>query len=153
MNTRAELFGPSPGGHVWGNTPWEEAYQWEGSRNLGAGRRILEQLEWWRLSPAPELTRGSVGGFLAPKAASLDGRAWLVYFPVHVPPWGKPYVLSGLPPGARLRAAWHNPRDGSRHAIGEVQTSAAGAWQVPPAPVLQDWVLLLERMGPSDASD
>jgi hypothetical protein len=48
MNTEEELFGPTagPGGHIWGNAPLEEAYQWKGSYFVGLGRKILEQFAW-----------------------------------------------------------------------------------------------------------
>ena len=145
MNSRDKLFGASPLGQVWGNEVWEDVHQWEGSKNVGTGRTILERFPWWELEPAFELVANENAlDYLVPKAAKIPEQLWLVYFPVFVPPWGTPFKLSGLPESERLEASWINPRTGDATEIGRIRIDSSGQWQVPPAPILQDWVLALE---------
>ena len=54
VNTRGKPYGPSPHGMSWGNTPWEDAYQLPGRRQLGLAKRLLERFQWWRFEPHPE---------------------------------------------------------------------------------------------------
>jgi hypothetical protein len=51
VNTREQPFGPSPHGRSWGDTPWEEAYQLPGSKQLGLAKNLLMRYPWWRLEP------------------------------------------------------------------------------------------------------
>lgn len=62
------------------------------------------------------------------------------------------YTLSGLPftvlpqkiSGAQLKAAWYNPRDGSKKEQGLIDNKKENRFQPPSAGYGQDWVLILD---------
>ncbi|MFP4444089.1 MAG: DUF4038 domain-containing protein, partial [Spirochaetia bacterium] len=54
VNLPGAPYGPSPHGAVWGNTPWEEAMELPGSRQLGAARKYIREKGWENLEPHPE---------------------------------------------------------------------------------------------------
>jgi len=145
VNTEETPFGPSPHGASWGNTPWTEAYRLPGSAHLGAAKRILERYPWWRFQSHPEWVEphASSADYMLPYAAGIPGEVRVIYFPRPLAPWAKPCHVTGLEPEARYRAAFLDPKDGAEHTLGQVagQTS----WPVPVAPIIQDWVLVLER--------
>ncbi|MFN8009759.1 MAG: DUF4038 domain-containing protein, partial [Terriglobia bacterium] len=47
VNTAKQPFGPSPHGRSWGDTPWDEAAQLPGSRQLGLAKSLLVRYPWW----------------------------------------------------------------------------------------------------------
>ena len=143
MNSRKQPFGPSPGGYVWGNEPWEDALHWLGSKHVGVGRAILAQFEWWRIEPRPGWAEPSPeqNQHVGIVAAEIPGQTRLYYFAT-VTPWGAKRIL-GLTPGASYKAEWISPLDGTRHAAGLVTADAEGAWRPACAPVIHDWLLVL----------
>lgn len=147
MNRRDDPFGPSVGGQIWGNAPWDDACHWEGSAHVGLGRRLLLRFPWWRFEPHPEWIDPAAGPSdpLGPYCAGIPGHVRLVYFPRIVPPWGRPYHVRALEPGVPYRAAWLSPLDGTTWPIGAVAPDPAGSWRVPFAPILHDWLLVLQR--------
>src|SRR4029453_13770747 len=54
INTPEKPYGPSPHGRSWGDTPWQEAYQLPGSRQLGLAKALLSRFDWWKMEPHPE---------------------------------------------------------------------------------------------------
>ena len=44
-----------------------------------------------------------------------------------------------------MRPSWCTRRRELRIPLGAVAGDAAGRWQVPPAPVFRDWLVVLER--------
>ena len=60
VNTREQPFGPSPHGRSWGDTPWEEAYQLPGSKQLGLAKNLLMRYPWWRLEPHARVDRATL---------------------------------------------------------------------------------------------
>ena len=46
---------------------------------------------------------------------------------------------------AAYRAYYFDPRQGREYDIGTVMPNEEGAWQPPRPPIIQDWVLVLER--------
>src|SRR5204863_9194313 len=51
LNRRDQPYGKSPHGGDYGHTPWDEAMNLPGSKQVGIARKILEQFEWWRFEP------------------------------------------------------------------------------------------------------
>jgi len=147
MNRADQPFGASVAGQIWGNAPWDEAYQWLGSQHLGAGRKILARFPWHRFEPHPEWIDPAAGpgNFLNAYAAGIPGEVRLFYFPRMLPPWGKPFCVRGLEAGVDYLATFINPMDGSDWPVGRVTPDSEGNWPVPPGPILQDWVLALRR--------
>jgi Protein of unknown function (DUF4038)/Domain of unknown function (DUF5060) len=53
VNTPLQPFGPSPSGLCWGNTPWNQAMELPGARQLGLAKRFLSSLPQQALVPVP----------------------------------------------------------------------------------------------------
>nr|MCU0352783.1 DUF4038 domain-containing protein [Cytophagales bacterium] len=147
FNTRTEPFGASPTGITWGNAPWEDACQWLGATHVGVARKILLSLPYWQMEPHPEwISPGaSPEDVLMPYAAGVPNEWRLLYFPKILPDW-RDFRVKGLEPGLRYRASFIDPLTGNRTPIGEVTGADEKGWRVPPGPILQDWLVLLERI-------
>lgn len=153
FNTRQAPFGKSPGGHAWGNIPWEDASQWAGATHVGLGARLLSKYRWWELQPHQDWIepRGSAENFMQPFCAGIPGKLRLVYFPRPIASWSRsPARVLKLEPDVSYRACWLDPITGDTHEIGGVKPDADSRWTVPASPILQDWVLALEAEGAGD---
>ena len=104
-NRRGEPHGKSPHGGFYGVIPWDDAMNLPGSKQLGFGKKFLEEFSWQQLSPAPE----SVAW-----AARADGTApwgnW-IWFPEGDPkrdaPVGPCFFrrVFELPPNVKIKTA------------------------------------------------
>jgi len=144
VNTRQQPFGASPHGMSWGNTPWEEAYQLPGSRQLGIAKRLLERYQWWRFEPHADwvIPHAGEGNWIAPYAAGIPGEVRVIFLP-----WYNPnFTVTKLETDRNWRAFLFNPVDGSEVDYGPVQPDAEGNWKnpYPRLPIYQDWVLVVE---------
>jgi len=152
VNEPGKPFGPSPHGHSWGNTPWQEAAQLPGSRQVGLGATFLRSLPWWRIEPHPEwiaepYAKDKPRGL---HAAGIPGELRLVYHPNQ---WNPP-KLRGLEKGVTYAASYFDPATGERIPVGAAQPDAEGNWTPPPVEVVHDWVLVLEKTpAPVHATD
>jgi hypothetical protein len=82
--------------------------------------------------------------FFGPQAAGIPGVVRIIYVPA-----ASPVVVKHLGADAAYRAAYFDPVNGSRTAIGVVKASAAGDWNCPPLPgVDHDWVIIMEPKSP-----
>lgn len=142
VNVRGEPYGPSPHGRSWGDTPWDEAMQLPGSRQLGLGKALLERYEWWRFEPRPDWCEPHSSPQVpeAPYAAGIEGRVRVVY----IPQYCNPPRITRLDPGALYRAQYFDPRSGRMIDLGGVDSGRDGVWEPPMPPVMGDWVLVLE---------
>ena len=144
VNLKDLPFGPSPHGTAWGNTPWDEASQLPGSRQLGLARAFLEKYEWWRFEPHPEWVDPAATAEQpnAAFAAGIPGQTRVLFLPSGV--WD--IIVKGIEPGSSYRASLFNPVNGDLRDIGIVETDAQGDWRNPVsrAPVFQDWVVVLD---------
>lgn len=145
VNRREQPYGPSPHGMSWGDTPWDEAAQLPGSRQLGFAKRLLASLPWWRFEPHPEWIEphGTAQDPMLPYAAGIPGEVRLAYIPCL---WHTP-KLKAMEPGIRYRARLVSPVDGQEYPLGTAQGDADGNWAFPSPlfPIYQDWVLVLQR--------
>ncbi|MHB9024446.1 MAG: apiosidase-like domain-containing protein [Armatimonadota bacterium] len=150
MNSRARLYGPSPHGMSWGDTPWEDAYQLLGSKQVGLAKRLLERFQWWRFEPHPEWVdpHWSEENYSAAYAAGIPREIRVIYFP---PGTWTPGTVKSLEPNVAYHAFLFNPATGDEIDQGPVTPDANGDWQLPPTtaghrlfPIFQDWVLVLE---------
>ena len=152
VNTREKPYGPSPHGMAWGNTPWDEAANLPGSRQLGIAKALLERFEWWKFEPHPEWMdpRWSVKAHGQPHAAGISGTVRIFYMPGM--PWGK-VVIKRLERGASYRTWLFNPVNGEKTPVGVARGNARGDWMLQESwhkfafPLYQDWVLVMERKG------
>lgn len=145
INTREKPYGPSPRGMSWGDTPWEDAYQLPGSRQLGLAKRLLGRYEWFRFEPHPEWVEPhwSAQNYFAPYAAGIPGEVRVIFLPLYF----AHAVVKGMEPGRSYRAFLFNPADGSERALGMAAGDEKGDWRLPHPrlPIYQDWVLVLEQ--------
>jgi len=148
LNRAEQPYGPSPHGASWGNTPWTEAYRLPGSQQVGLGKRFLARYPWQRLEPRQDWVEpcASPQDYQRPFAAGIPGRLRIIYLPRPVFPWaGGGVFVTNLEPDVPYRAYFFDPKTGQELPLGQVQ-AAEGRWQVPLTPVMQDWVLVLERI-------
>jgi hypothetical protein len=148
LNRAEKPYGPSPHGASWGDTPWTEAYRLPGSQQVGLGKRFLTRYPWWRLEPHQDWVEPAADPkeYMRPFAAGIPERLRIIYLPRPVFPWaGGGVFVTGLEPDIPYRAYFFDPKNGQERNLGEVKT-AEGRWQVPLTPVMQDWVLVLERI-------
>ena len=75
VNRRDAPYGKSPGGNNWGTTPWDEAMNLPGSRQLGLTKRLFEEKPWYQCTPHPEWA-----AFDAAPTVGLSGSDW-IWFP------------------------------------------------------------------------
>jgi hypothetical protein len=133
-------------------TPWFEAMELPGSRQLGLGKKLLEEYPWWRFEPHPEWVEPHGTALLEPHAetppsnsdkameqwravggrgdlpyaAGIPGKVRMVYIPQHFYDWNPPTVKR-LEAGADYHAFYFNPVTGRRHDLGILIEAAAGA--------------------------
>lgn len=146
VNTKEAPYGPSPHGMSWGDTPWEEAYQLPGSRQLGLGKRLLERYEWWRFEPHPEWVEPHANkeNYHAPYSGGIPSQVRVVFLPSGV--WG--ITVKGIEADINYRAFLFNPATGQEQEIGAVESDDQGNWRpsLSRPPIYQDWVLVLKRV-------
>jgi hypothetical protein len=117
--------------------PWQQALLLPGAEQMAHLADLFGSLEWWRLSPAPELVHNQPGdqdkGRFIAAAKAPAGDLIAVYVPAD-----REFDLNldGLPDD--LSGIWFDPRTGARQSAalngGHFTTPAAG-----------DWVLVLAR--------
>lgn len=149
-NTRHHPYGPSPHGASWGDAPWEEAYQLEGSQQLGLAKGLLTAYDWSHFEPHPGWVEpaGSAANVEAPFAAGIPGQVRIIYLYQPTVPWVKTRTwVCQLEPDVSYLAFYWNPRNGRRHDIGAVEPNEEGRWAIPIQPTMSDWVLVLEACG------
>lgn len=151
VNSRAELYGASPHGLCWGNTPWEEAYQLPGSAHLGLAKRLLERYPWWRFSPHPEWVdpHWSPENYFGAYAAGIPGEVRVIYFPGS---WFTAGKVTSLEADICYHATMINPVNGDELALGPATPDAQGVYTLPfdkgmgnVMPIYQDWLLVLAK--------
>lgn len=145
MSTAENPYGPSPHGRCWGNTPWREAAQLPGSRQIGAGGRFWSQLPWWEFQHHPEWTNesGKENDPYGAVAVGVPGKIRVIYGPMC---WDGPAVKA-LEPGVTYHASYFDPCTGAEKDLGVVTPDANNGWSPPLPPECHDWLLVLKAQG------
>jgi len=146
VNTKLAPFGPSPHGRSWGDTPWEEAYQLSGSRQVGIGKRLLERHPWWKYEPYPEWVElhWNKEDYLLPYAAGIPGKVRIILI---LGLGGGLSIIKGIETEVSYNAFYFDPRNGKEYDLGRVIPNEKGECQPPSPPIFQDWVFVLEAKG------
>ncbi|MGB9682865.1 MAG: DUF4038 domain-containing protein [bacterium] len=153
VNRKDEPFGPSPHGMSWGDTPWEEAYKFPGSKQLGIAKRLLEKYQWWKFEPHPEwieveiLEENRKNNYY-PYCAGIPREVRIIYLPFFY----NNFKIKDIEEGVSYRTFLFNPVDGKEFDIGLVVPDENREWQLPElvegsglrVPIYQDWILVLE---------
>ncbi len=110
-----------PQGQSWGEEIWRNSYQFRGSYQVGVGRKILEQFEWWKLEPhlewIPPVATESLRPFSA-YAAGVPRRLRIVYFSAVS---GIDLVVKELEAGVEYDAHFITPSSGKRLPLGKIK--------------------------------
>jgi hypothetical protein len=104
-NRPGEPHGQSPHGGSYGKIAWSEAMHLPGSRQVGLGKRLLEQYQWQQFQPHPEWA-----AFVGESALGFEGCRWLWYpegNPAQDAPVAKRYFRRAfvVPDGKRIAQA------------------------------------------------
>ncbi len=122
-----------------------------GSAHVSLGKRLLERYPWWRFEPHHEWIEPhwTTRNWLGPYAAGIPGEVRVVYFPWSTAAaWLREgaFTLKGLEPDVAYRSFFFDPTSGREHPCDLVPDSTGDA-SVSHPPIMQDWVLVLERFG------
>jgi hypothetical protein len=143
FNSEEELFGPSPAGNVWGNVPWEIAHKYEGSREIGLGKKFLDHYQWWRLTPAQDRIESRENGVVSiPFCAAIEDDHLIIYMFRKPVRWRK-YGVNGLEPGKTYSVVWFDPIQGNVIENDAFTANSEGIIDIDYAPIMQDWVLVI----------
>jgi hypothetical protein len=143
MNTPDEQAGMAPNGRNWSITPWQQAYKLPGSYQVGLSKALLVRYPWWRIEYHPEWVEPHWNGEMCPRpfAGGIPGELRLVYVPGTL----RPPTIRNLEPQATYDAYMFDPVRGTVYAGGKVSGRDADEWRIPHGPIVQDWVVVLER--------
>ncbi len=148
-NRKNHPHGASPHGGSYGKISWDEAMNLPGSRQVGLGKRLLEQYPWYRFTPHPEWAAfahemAAKSDCDQPQATGIADAVRVVYVPE-----SKPIVVRSLAAHAVYAATYFDPLTGDKTPLGEIHADAAGLWNCsPPQGSDHDWVLILESKAP-----
>ena len=78
-------------------------------------------------------------------AAGIGDQLRVIYLPDGVAPWNRKYVAKGLAADVHYTATYIDPMTGKSYPKTGVTPESNGDWRLPAAPILQDWVLVIER--------
>lgn len=148
FNTLQKPFGKSPLGHIWGNTPWEIAYQWAGATQVGVGKKILEKYPFHQLKPSQSLIEPAASEkdvFQPYCAATPDDSLRILYFARGIAPWNQNYTLKKLQPNAHYLVQYIDPITGNLGDEKHITSTEQGTWKIAAAPILQDWVVVVKK--------
>lgn len=128
--------GPAPNHPNIGEVgPWREGLEMPGIAGMTALRRVMEQIEWWRLRPAPELLAEQPGDEDATRFVAVAASAESDLVVAYTPAGGTLRMdMQRLP----ARRRWWNPREGG---VQEATVTATGIR----APSEEDWVLVCDE--------
>jgi hypothetical protein len=140
-------FGAFGGRKVYDWTTWREGMNYPGSTQLGLGKKLLEQYQWWRFEPHPEWADSSCF------AAGIPGEVRFIYLPRrNIYNWEGP-VIKDLDPAVDWHVYYFDPATGrtfEQDTIKAGQKSASSPLQPVTCkrdvPSPQDWVMVLERV-------
>lgn len=156
-SSEEEPFGASPYGMNWGNWTWKQGYQAPGSAQMGMGRKILDQFEWWRLQPAGDLVQNAPISFQEDfykiVGAYIPDELFIIYK-------NYPNLMVGvmqnsddfcarvsLPKGQKYSVTFINPVDGREESGGIAEADENGIWLIKQEPVVaSEWVVVLKRI-------
>ena len=157
VNRPQRAYGPSPHGMAYGQRSWQEAMRQPGAAQVGAAARFLGTLPWWRIEPHPEWVtpRHEPGNRLSAYAAGIPGELVLVFVPLQAL-WSLGLGnmrLGSLEQDVTYRVTFFDPVTGTTsEAAAPLHADATGVTTLPQPPLVQDWVLLVERAD-ADRSD
>ncbi|MBL9140213.1 MAG: glycoside hydrolase family 140 protein [Verrucomicrobiales bacterium] len=128
--------------------PWYEAIDQPGAAQMQHGRALLESRPFLTRIPDDSVVVGDrvpthlpgAGRYRLAATRDSDGSYAMVYVPV-----GRAFtVRMEVVGGAKVKAWWFNPRDGSAKAIGTFPNQGQRTFVPPELGEMLDWVLVLD---------
>jgi hypothetical protein len=121
---------------------WRTALNYPGAGQMGVMRRLFEEQPWYKLKPDQSMlaSEPDSGPFRLVAARAEDGTFAIIYSPrgqnvsVH---------LDKLT-GAKVKARWYDPRDGSWRDIDDFAATGAREFNPPSHGEKDDWALVLD---------
>lgn len=148
VNSKEKPYGKSPHGTSWGDIPWQEAAQLPGSRQLGLGRMLLEQFDWYKMKPHPEWVNlpAAREDRHACYMAGIPGELRIMFYPVNVSwtAWKNELMITGIEEGVTYQVFYFDPKTGKKYDLGSTNEKT---YVVPKPPIFQDWVLVMVAEG------
>ena len=142
VNRRDQRYGKSPHGGDYGKIAWDEAMNLAGSTQVGLGKKLLGEFEWWKFEPVadgPTWQGRAPDAYLAPYEFG-DEKVIMVYVPLP-----REILVRGLISGQKYGGFYFDPVSGEKRAIEEFEVDASGFKKVAPPKTDHDWVLVLEK--------
>ncbi|MCQ6557214.1 apiosidase-like domain-containing protein [Paenibacillus mendelii] len=147
VNDEKQPYGASPTGIAWGHTFWKEAAQLPGSRQVGIGKKLLENYRWWEFQPHPEWVNPvleETDVYSRVYAAGITGEVRVIYAPMHLAFSG--VTVRELEDVIPYRAYAFDPATADVYDMGRIQVNKDGTWSSGRLKIFQDWVLVIERI-------
>jgi len=147
INREGAPFGASPNGANWGNTPLERAINFEGAKQLGKAKELLEQFAWQELVPMQESLEPKVDNSdpTAPYVAGIGDALRIAYFYKPIAPWDSRYIFRRLEPKQVYQCRFWDPQNFRFCSDEYMRANSEGEIQMPLPPSLDDWVLVLQK--------
>lgn len=142
VNEQGKPYGPSPHGRAWGNTPWEEAMNLPGSRQVGLGGKFFARFPWWELQRQPDWYDESKkeNDAYGVVVAGIPRKLRIAYAPMC---WNPP-TIKAIETDLQYSAYYFDPITGSEIALGPIKPDENGNWTPPFPPEVHDWVIVLQ---------
>lgn len=142
VNRKGHPYGPSPHGRAWGNTPWDEAMNLPGSREVGLGGTFFARYPWWEMERQPGWVDEpkKENDAYGPVAAGIPRKLRMIYVPMC---WNPPQIKS-IEPDVQYTAFYFDPITANEVPCGPVNPDADGTWTPPLPPEVHDWLVVLE---------
>lgn len=127
------------------NTPWHEALDFPGAKQMGIMRRLFESFAWQKLVPNQQIIANGQGPgeHHAQAARAADGSFLMAYLPM-----GDPISIHMdailLKEKTEVTARWFDPRSGKWTTIGNFKNSGTHEFTPPTNGKKDDWVLVLQ---------
>ena len=152
MSHEEDPFGTSVYGVNWGECSWQEAYQFEGGKEVSRCRKYLNKYEWWKLQPAQDkvVNADGIDAWQECVAAEIPGKVLISYFYPHVSLMTM-YRIQGttfrnLKPGDRYQIFVYNPIRDYEKDLGEATVTEEGLLFTPKPWTANDWVYVAEKI-------
>lgn len=147
LNEPNKPFRANPNNAHWGDTPWNEAMHLNGSKQVGLARKFLLKYNWNELIPHQDwIIHDDCAEGFEPYCAGIDKELRIIYFSFTHSPLVPLKAVRCLEQGIKYRGKYVNPSDYTEYTLGEIISDIDGVWVVPAAPIMRDWILVLEAI-------
>src|SRR6185436_10350064 len=130
VNRRDSRYGKSPHGGDYGKIAWDEAMNLAGSTQVGSGKKLLSEYEWWKFEPVEngaQWAEGAAADKYAVPYAFGDEQVRMVYVPQR-----RAIVVRRLEVGKKYGGFYFDPVSGEKIKTEEFEVDLAAARRIEP---------------------